>query len=36
MSRPSFAATKRPEDKLVALYDRFLQVDYSFGGLNKN
>ena len=35
MARRSFAATKRPEDKLVALYERFLAVDYSFGGLNK-
>lgn len=36
MARESFQTTRRPEEKLVALYDRFLAVDYSFGGLNKN
>ena len=36
MLRTSFQRTKRPEEKLIALYDRFLAVDYSFGGLNKN
>lgn len=36
MARPSFRATERPEDKLVALYERFLAVDYSFGGMNRN
>lgn len=36
MARPSFAATRRPEEKLVALYERFLAADYSFGGLNRN
>ena len=36
MCRESFVKTRRPEDKLVALYDRFLAVDYAFGGLNKN
>ena len=36
IARPSFQATKRPEEDLVALYERFLAMDYSFGGLNKN
>ena len=36
MERKSFATTKRPEDKLVALYEQFLAIDYSFGGLNKS
>ena len=36
MARPSFRATARPEDKLIALYERFLAVDYSFGGMNRN
>ena len=36
MSRESFAKTKRPESKLIELYERFLAVDYSFGGLNQN
>ena len=36
MRRASFVKTKRPEEKLVALYDRFLATDYAFGGLNKN
>jgi len=36
MDRESFATTKRPESKLIELYERFLAVDYSFGGLNQN
>lgn len=36
MQRPSFLATKRPDDKLEEVYNRFLQVDYKFGGLNRN
>ena len=36
MGRPSFEATRRPAEKLVALYDQFLAADYAFGGLNKN
>ena len=36
MQRESFITTKRPEDKLVALYERFLAIDYGFGGLNKS
>ena len=35
MQRESFAKTRRPEAKLIELYDRFLQVDYDFGGLAK-
>jgi glutathione S-transferase len=35
MARPSFQATKRPEDALVELYQRFINADYDFGGLNK-
>ena len=35
MGRDSFAKTRRPEAKLIELYDRFLQVDYDFGGLAK-
>jgi len=36
MQRPSFIATKRPEDKLEEVYQKFLKVDYKFGGLNRN
>lgn len=36
MARPSAAATKRPDAALAALYETFLEVDYAFGGLNKN
>ena len=36
MDRDSFKTTKRPEAKLVELYERFLAMDYKFGGLNKN
>jgi len=36
MQRPSFLVTKRPENKLEELYNRFLDVDYKFGGLNRN
>ena len=35
-ARPSFVTTKRPEESLVELYETFLRVDYSFGGLNRN
>jgi len=35
-ARASFEATRRPKDKLVELYERFLSVDYKFGGLNKS
>ena len=34
--RASFQVTKRPEDKLAALYEQFLAADYAFGGLNQN
>jgi glutathione S-transferase len=34
-SRPSFATTRSDEAALEALYDKFLAVDYSFGGLAK-
>jgi len=36
MQRPSFLTTKRPEAKLEEVYQRFLDVDYKFGGLNRN
>lgn len=36
MSQPSFVATKRPEEKLEEVYQRFLAVNYTFGGLNRN
>ncbi|CAE7408843.1 DHAR1 [Symbiodinium natans] len=36
MSQPSFLATKRPEDQLEEVYQRFLSVNYAFGGLNRN
>lgn len=36
LSRPSFLATKRPEEKLEEVYQLFLQRDYKFGGLNRN
>merc|ERR1712187_176752 len=36
MTRESFIKTRRPEEKLVELYDKFLAMDYSFGGLNQN
>mmetsp|Transcript_43252 Transcript_43252/g.135897 ORF Transcript_43252/g.135897 Transcript_43252/m.135897 type:complete len:221 (-) Transcript_43252:19-681(-) len=36
MQRPSFLATKRPEEKLEEVYKRFLDADYKFGGLNRN
>mmetsp|Transcript_21845 Transcript_21845/g.45051 ORF Transcript_21845/g.45051 Transcript_21845/m.45051 type:complete len:265 (+) Transcript_21845:35-829(+) len=36
MSQASFVATKRPEDKLEEVYQRFLAVNYTFGGLNRN
>mmetsp|Transcript_11698 Transcript_11698/g.39970 ORF Transcript_11698/g.39970 Transcript_11698/m.39970 type:complete len:274 (+) Transcript_11698:41-862(+) len=36
MARPSVAATRRPEDALIALYERFIQANYAFGGLNRN
>ena len=34
--RPSFAATRTPEENLAAVYRRFLDADYDFGGLNRN
>mmetsp|Transcript_17250 Transcript_17250/g.52160 ORF Transcript_17250/g.52160 Transcript_17250/m.52160 type:complete len:120 (-) Transcript_17250:302-661(-) len=34
-SRPSFLVTKRDEQALEQLYDKFLAVDYTFGGLAK-
>mmetsp|Transcript_20427 Transcript_20427/g.47654 ORF Transcript_20427/g.47654 Transcript_20427/m.47654 type:complete len:195 (+) Transcript_20427:169-753(+) len=36
MNEPSFTATKRPEDQLEQVYQRFLAVNYTFGGLNRN
>ena len=36
MGRRSFEVTRRPESKLIELYDRFLAADYAFGGLNKS
>jgi glutathione S-transferase len=36
MGRPAFLATKRPEEKLEEVYKRFLDVNYKFGGLNRN
>lgn len=36
MAQPSFLATKRDEEDLKAIYERFLSADYKFGGLNKN
>mmetsp|Transcript_40055 Transcript_40055/g.101754 ORF Transcript_40055/g.101754 Transcript_40055/m.101754 type:complete len:285 (-) Transcript_40055:535-1389(-) len=35
-SRPSFIATKRPDDKLEEVYQKFLDMNYKFAGLNKN
>lgn len=35
-ARPSFLVTKRPEDKLIELYGRFVSSNYDFGGLNRN
>lgn len=35
-SRPSFVATKRPEEKLEEVYKMFINRDYKFGGLNRN
>lgn len=36
MAHDSFQATKRPEDKLEEVYNMFLNVNYKFGGLNRN
>jgi len=36
MGRPSFLATKRPDEKLEEVYQRFIDADYKFGGLNRN
>lgn len=36
MSRPSFVVTKRPEEKLEEVYQKFVSMDYKFGGLNRN
>lgn len=36
MARPSVAVTKRPEAALTQLYQKFLDADYAFGGLNRN
>lgn len=36
MARPSFLVTKRPEDKLAELYHTFIEMDYKFGGHNRN